>query len=399
MEENIMKKRKILSALCAVVLGMASVSTLTFASAADEEEAIASDEATVSTEETTEYDDTTGQCGDDITYVLKDGVLTLSGTGRTYYAYFANRDIRKDVTELVIGDGIRSIGWHTFEGLDNLKKVNLPNSLKVIESYAFLMCGNLTDITIPSGVTSIGDGAFEGCNFTKINLPNSITSIGFAAFANCDSLKEITLPNSITTIEATTFGECDNLTTVTIPDSVTSIESNAFGYCSSLTEITIPDSVTFIGGWAFNECTSLKAITIENKKCVIGDDDTDDNGNTINSNATIIGYANSTAYDYAVKYNRKFIDIETGKTLNNSTSTTSTTTTSKKEQVTLGDINGDGSVNSIDAVFVLKDFASQILGNKTTLDVSTADMNDDGKINSSDAVIILKQYAQSLISK
>jgi hypothetical protein len=93
--------------------------------------------------------------------------------------------------------------------------------------------------------------------------------------------------------------------------------------------------------------------------------------------------------------------IEESATSETQTTTISTTkpTTSKKEQVTLGDINGDGSVNSIDAVFVLKDFASQILGNKTTLDLSTADMNDDGKINSSDAVIILKQYAQSLISK
>jgi hypothetical protein len=84
-------------------------------------------------------------------------------------------------------------------------------------------------------------------------------------------------------------------------------------------------------------------------------------------------------------------------TTNTTESTDSATTITTK--AIKGDINNDNQVNSIDAVFVLKDFASQILGNKSTLDLSVADMNDDGKINSSDAVIILKQYAQSLISK
>jgi hypothetical protein len=76
-----------------------------------------------------------------------------------------------------------------------------------------------------------------------------------------------------------------------------------------------------------------------------------------------------------------------------------TTTTIESKTVVLGDINNDNKVDSRDAVVVLKDYASQILGNKSTLDLSTADMNSDGKINSSDAVIILKQYAQSIVGK
>jgi hypothetical protein len=104
---------------------------------------------------------------------------------------------------------------------------------------------------------------------------------------------------------------------------------------------------------------------------------------TIYRQATIFGYTDSTAYDYAVKYSRRFVDLETN---------------SIKSAIS-GDVNGDDKVDARDAVVVLKDYASQILGNKTTLDLSTADMNDDGKINSSDAVIIFKQYAQSLFSK
>jgi hypothetical protein len=80
-------------------------------------------------------------------------------------------------------------------------------------------------------------------------------------------------------------------------------------------------------------------------------------------------------------------------------STETATKAQETKTIVLGDINGDDKVDSIDAVFTLKDFASQILGNKSTLDLSVADMNDDGKINSSDAVIILKTYADNLISK
>jgi hypothetical protein len=319
MEENIMKKRKILSALCAVVLGVTSIPMLTFANSLEVKAEITASDS----------EEITSDRDDNITYTLKD-------------------------TEIVIKDGITSI-----------------------ESYAFAWCSNITDITIPDSVTSIGSSAFLGCTgLTKIIIPNSVTSIGDYA-----------------------FGSCYNLTDITISDSVDFIGYGTFKSCSSLTEITIPDSVTSIGSFAFSDCTSLETITIENPDCKIYD-----GVYTIDSNTTIVGYAGSTAYDYAVKYNRKFIDIETGKTLNTSTATTtqptiSSTTTSKKEQVTLGDINGDGSVNSIDAVFVLKDFASQLLGIETSLSLETADLNHDGKINAIDAVIILKQYAQSLISK
>jgi hypothetical protein len=102
-------------------------------------------------------------------------------------------------------------------------------------------------------------------------------------------------------------------------------------------------------------------------------------------------------YDYDTGY--ESVTFKLIFTTNITSKPETTTTTPTTTTVIKGDINGDGSVNSIDAVFVLKDFASQILGNKSTLDVSIADMNDDGKINSSDAVIILKQYAQSLINK
>ena len=70
----------------------------------------------------------------------------------------------------------------------------------------------------------------------------------------CDNLTSITIPNSVTSIGDSAFWFCRDLTSITIPDSVTSIGSSAFEYCTSLTNITIPDSVTSIGKSAFNSC-------------------------------------------------------------------------------------------------------------------------------------------------
>ncbi|KAK8880477.1 hypothetical protein M9Y10_003152 [Tritrichomonas musculus] len=92
---------------------------------------------------------------------------------------------------------------------------------------------NLTEITIPSSVTSIGDSAFCGCSkFEQIifeNLP-SLTLIGSSAFYECSSLKKMTIPSSATSVERLSL-------------SVTLINDNAFQKCSFLNKITITSSV------------------------------------------------------------------------------------------------------------------------------------------------------------
>ena len=90
--------------------------------------------------------------------------------------------------------------------------------------------------TIPSGVTSIGAGAFGYCdNLIGITIPNSVTSIGDRAFECFKSLTDITIPSSVTSIGDGAFNCCQSLTSITIPDSVTSIGTNAFEYCDNLT--------------------------------------------------------------------------------------------------------------------------------------------------------------------
>ena len=98
---------------------------------------------------------------------------------------------------------------------------------------------------------------------TSVTIPDSVTSIGERAFYNCSSLTEITIPASVTSIGWGAFYNCSNLRSVTISEGVTSIGSSAFRGCSSLTEITIPASVTSIGLWAFYGCSNLTSVTFE----------------------------------------------------------------------------------------------------------------------------------------
>ena len=147
----------------------------------------------------------------------------------------------------------------------NLVTVEFSKNLTYMHNSdsLFYGCSNLTNVTLPSCLTSIGDGAFQNCKkLTSLIIHDGITYIGKNAFLNCSSLKNLTISNNITTINESTFKNCTALTAVTIPDGVTSIEASAFENCTALTAVTIPDSVTSIGNNVFLNCTNLKSVTI-----------------------------------------------------------------------------------------------------------------------------------------
>ena len=101
------------------------------------------------------------------------------------------------------------IGEHAFSGCSSLTSVNIPSSVKWIESYAFSGCSSLTSVNIPSSVTYIGNGAFQDCSsLTSVNIPSSVTSIGGGAFSGCSSLTSVNIPSSVTEIGRYAFSEC-----------------------------------------------------------------------------------------------------------------------------------------------------------------------------------------------
>ena len=162
-----------------------------------------------------------GTCGSNLTYTLDShGVLTISGTGDMQDSSFGwDTSLIKSV---VINDGVTSIGNGAFNG-----------------------CSSLTNITIPDGVTRIGNNAFSNCTgLTSVTIPDSVKSIGWGAFRGCASLTSITIPDSVTSIGEGAFHGCTGLTSITIPDSVTSIGDNPFRGCTGLIKITVSSGNT-----------------------------------------------------------------------------------------------------------------------------------------------------------
>lgn len=236
-------------------------------------------------------------------------------------AAFANASFNN----IVIGNGVEIIGEQAFLGCKNLSTVILGSydfgkgtitgsNLKNIESYAFKDCSSLEKIEIPETVKSIGSYAFRGTKIfdaalngvvyagnwvvdcteelngnveivagtvgianyafykctglTGITLPNSIKNVGRAAFYSCSQLTSVTLPNTLETIEDYTFYHCDRLNLFELPPMLKTIGRSAFYKCGSILSIdgeddtvdtfTIPSGVTWIGDYAFYGCGEQK---------------------------------------------------------------------------------------------------------------------------------------------
>ncbi len=137
-----------------------------------------------------------GQCGENAYYTLdKDGLLTISGTGRIYTSLFQKR---QDIKRLVINEGITNTGAFSFMECKELEQVELPRSVTTISDVSFDWCIKLTSVDL-SNVEIIEDWAFNMCaNLSSVTVSNKLKSIRGGAFGGCDSLTSIVFPDSIT---------------------------------------------------------------------------------------------------------------------------------------------------------------------------------------------------------
>lgn len=137
------------------------------------------------------------------------------------------------------------------------------------------------DIVIPSSVvyndvtysvTGIDESAFEGQEISSVSIPESVTSIGNSAFGGCSSLTSVTIPNSVTSIGSRAFAQCFHLTSVTIPESVLTIGENAFEFTDHMVEVVNLSSLTITAG--SNDCGGVAkyaCYVCNGGKTVIGD--------------------------------------------------------------------------------------------------------------------------------
>ena len=220
-----------------------------------------------------------GTCGDDLTWVLdRDLTLTISGTGAMddFYSYDGGAPWRPYcavIANVVVEEGITTIGQDAFRDCVNMVSVDLPDSLTRIESGAFYSCEKLAGIHIPETVTYIGTSVFEHCySLVGVNIPDGITSIESGTFHTCQSLPDITIPDSVTSIGMAAFLGCNSFVTVDIPDSVTNMDGYTFRWCNGLVSIKLPPDIASIGEYTFDGCRNLTDISIPAKVSKIGED-------------------------------------------------------------------------------------------------------------------------------
>lgn len=227
-------------------------------------------------------------------YQLENGVLTVSGTGRIDNNLYKNNT---DITELVIKNGITSVGDYSFYECTSLTRVILPDTLTEIGSHAFAKCTALTEIDLNEGLSTIEDRGFEDCTalkrvFIPISVEDGLVSYTYnpssnkawGIFNNCrelttvefaegttrihsglfggSGLKEITFPESVTEIGMYAFANCESLEEINFSDSMKRIEERAFSNCTSVKKLDFPENINYIGAHSFDSDGALTEISI-----------------------------------------------------------------------------------------------------------------------------------------
>jgi hypothetical protein len=230
---------------------------------------------------------TTGNCSwgyDDST-----DTLTISGNGKMGDYIFVDEtpwyEFNSNIKSVVITSGVTNIGNSAFEGCSSLADVTIPDSVTTIGYSAFYECTSLADVTIPNSVTSIGERAFIYCtSLTNVTIPNSVKSIGQSAFYGCTCLTSVDVDSNnkyFSSIDGNLYNKKQteliyyatgkNKKSFIILNGVTIIGEGAFEGCTRLTNVTIPNSVKSIKASAFAACTNLESIKIPDSVTAIGE--------------------------------------------------------------------------------------------------------------------------------
>lgn len=354
----------------------------------------------------------------------------------------------EDLTSIVLPDTMTEIPY--FYRCDSLETIVLPKNLTAIGDWSFVECSNLKNIVIPDSVTSIG-AAFEALpNLKTINIPANVKTIADGFIANCENLetielspdnpyfvfengilmdaertrvivclpkaapKKIVLPDTVTSIGEFAFAGCNALQELKIPDSVTHIGAAAFWRCESLKELYIPEGVTELtskpteGGSydTFEECIALEKLylpaTLTSTTCetfsgcanlkeiyFTGTQEQWDAVRIMNDRGEFeigkyyIGYAYDEEQD-------RYVELEFDPTMHYNYV--------PESPVSLGNLNGDNSIDATDAAFLLSAAAAAGAGGESGLtaeQIKAADLNGDGAFDASDAALILMYAAYS----
>lgn len=208
---------------------------------------------------------TGGKCGDALEWTLSGDTLTITGSGAMYdynelemapwYPY------RKEISTLILPDGLTRVGDLAFYECSALRAVRLPDSVQEVGWFSFGKCTGLILLDLGNRLRVIGNSAFRECSsLTSVRLPNSLITLSFQAFYRCESLTEITIPASVTDMGMTTFAYCYDLVRATVLAPVDKLPDWTFYGCEKLTDVVLPASVTGVNKYAFYDCKNLNSV-------------------------------------------------------------------------------------------------------------------------------------------
>ncbi|MBR1531127.1 MAG: leucine-rich repeat domain-containing protein [Eubacterium sp.] len=337
--------------------------------------------------------ETSGTCGDGVTwsYDADTSTLTIAGSGRMsdyssgempWYQYKSN------IRNIQINEGVTYIGEHAFyhirsnddtkltaislpEGLTEIaaaafgycriETLNLPSTLKTIQTSAlnnmqelksvtvaegnpnfaayneglytadyktlvfYPRASTVTDVVIKDGCEEIGINAFNGSGLDSVTIPSSVTVIGQSAFEG-SSITSVEIPSSVKTIGISAFHSCASLTGVNLNEGLETVGATAFNACQRLSDISdVPKTVTSIGHLSFSAGYYLKNLTLLCENCSLPPVE---NGDLFSSGTTVSVIGGSTLEQYLkdVNHSRYIILCKDG-TENHTFEKTSTTAT------------------------------------------------------------------------
>ena len=201
-------------------------------------------------------------------------------------------------TEIIIPSRLFEMGEvvgidaYAFEDQTQITGVSIPDTVKSIGSRAFAGCTELRTVRLPDSIESIGSKPFFGCDNLQYNEANSADYLGNAtnpfvllvrvkdketttftipeqtkilyseAFANCAELQEITLPESLVAVGISAFSGCEKLEQITVPNGVTELGAKAFENCRNLKTAVIGSGIKSIGKGILKGCDALESLTV-----------------------------------------------------------------------------------------------------------------------------------------
>lgn len=365
----------------------------------------------------------------DSLYSVKEGAFSATPWYRAQpegivYAGKVAYDFKGSVrpTQITLRDDTTGIAAGAFSGETSLESIAIPPTVKAIEDKAFQSCSALTEIEIPASVVTIGERVFNGCDAltalsvdpantyydsrndcnaiieTATNtliagcavteIPDTVKVIGPYAFADCKSMTSIHVPGNVETILESAFSECSNVSSVTLDEGIIRIEELAFNGVHPF-GVIIPRSVRTIVSGAIGYHRYTTSSGWAPVHIVIHFDRY--------TNFIIFGYAGTEAQHYAEECNLTFIEISEEDPTEVPTepvtlaptepATQEPTTAPTLAPVKLGDANGDGEVDSVDATVVQR-AATRIQVPYSEEQLMCADIDGDGSLTIVDATFI-----------